>query len=170
MFKYNGVYIAGGRYYSARKESELHNSSIFSKFILDLKSKDKTAIQTASKILNNFLSNKELKGYYVAVMPSHTSENYGCLSEIAENLCLPYLKNALIRVKTIDKLQNGGDRRGSVHLKSIEPFKTINKKIILIDDITTSGNSLKIGERLLYKAGAVSVIPVSIGYAKQFKI
>jgi len=170
MFKYNGVYIAGGRYYSARKESELHNSSIFSKFILELKSKNKTAIQIASKILNNYLSSQELKNYVIAVMPSHTSGNYGCLSEIAQNLCLPYLKNALIRVKTIEKLQNGGDRRGSVHLKTIEPFKVSNKKIILIDDITTSGNSLKIGESLLYKAGALSVIPVSIGYARQFKI
>lgn len=66
----------------------------------------------------------------------------------------------LKRTRKIDKLAYGGDRSLDVHLNSIS-ITDINKirgqKVLLIDDVTTSGNSLYASQKILRDAGATSV-------------
>lgn len=76
-------------------------------------------------------------------------------------------KDVLIRHTDIDSLHSGGDRAVGVHLESIKVNKTVKgKKIVLMDDVTTTGNSLLACKQLLMEAGAKEVIMFS--FAKTF--
>jgi hypoxanthine-guanine phosphoribosyltransferase len=101
----------------------------------------------------------------IVVVPPHQSEkdNSGIkilAQEIASKNNLIDATSCLIRYRTIDKLATGGNRSLETHLQSI---KVVNKEIIkgkkllLIDDVSTTGNSLKACQELLEYAGAKSV-------------
>lgn len=84
-------------------------------------------------------------------MPSSQKDR---ISEGLKRICImicrrfnniKYIK-CLNRYKTIDKLAYGGDRNKKVHFNSIEicceEDIIANKNIILLDDVTITGNSL----------------------------
>lgn len=71
------------------------------------------------------------------------------------------------RVKFINKLSNGGCRDKEVHLNSIKIIdKEIisNKSILLIDDITTTGNSMNACQELLKQNGAKNVYKFALAH------
>ena len=72
----------------------------------------------------------------------------------------------LVRTKKIEKLAHGGDRSQDIHLESIV-VKNVNlikgKDILLLDDVTKTGNSLEACTLLLLEAGARSVQRATIG-------
>jgi adenine/guanine phosphoribosyltransferase-like PRPP-binding protein len=72
----------------------------------------------------------------------------------------------LTRVKSIEKLANGGNRAMYVHTGSIVadiPISRRGRAILLIDDIGTTGNSIMACTTLLYGAGASRVFPIVLG-------
>jgi predicted amidophosphoribosyltransferase len=72
----------------------------------------------------------------------------------------------LVRTEKIDKLALGGDRSKEVHLKSIVAAKTNlikGRNVLLLDDVTKTGNSLAACTELLLKAGATAVQRATIG-------
>ncbi len=72
----------------------------------------------------------------------------------------------LVRHKSIAKKATGGDRSIEVDLNSIrvEDADCIKgKRVLLLDDVTTSGNSLLACRRLLLQAGAADVKMVALG-------
>lgn len=72
----------------------------------------------------------------------------------------------LRRVKSIPKLSVGGNRELSIHFESIEVKNAQliqNKNVLLLDDVSRSGNSLRAGKELLLKAGASKVKCVALG-------
>lgn len=74
--------------------------------------------------------------------------------------------SCLVRTKKINKLAGGGDRSKEVHQKSIvaanvELLK--DRDVLLIDDVTKTGNSLEACRDILLKAGARSVEMATIG-------
>jgi predicted amidophosphoribosyltransferase len=72
----------------------------------------------------------------------------------------------LIRHTTINKLATGGDRSIEVHLNSIKvqnPNLIKDKRILLIDDVTTTHNSLFACKQLLLEAGAAQVYCLALG-------
>lgn len=101
----------------------------------------------------------------IVVVPPHQSgkDNSGIKILAQKIACKNNLIDAtscLIRYRTIDKLSTGGNRSLETHWQSI---KLVNKEIIkgnkllLIDDVSTTGNSLKACQELLESAGAKSV-------------
>jgi hypothetical protein len=72
----------------------------------------------------------------------------------------------IVRHTTIPKLATGGDRSMSVHLNSlrIENSALIKgKQVLLLDDITTTHNSLRACAQLLVGAGAAKVYCLALG-------
>lgn len=73
--------------------------------------------------------------------------------------------NLLQRIKSIHPLHKGGSRTKSVHRESLSVSTNIipNEKVVLLDDVTTSGNSLIVASELLRKAGANVVLVLALG-------
>lgn len=72
----------------------------------------------------------------------------------------------LRRFKTIDKLSQGGNRSIEQHKNSIDiKYKKAipRRHFIIIDDVTTTGNSLEACRQILLDNGAESVRCVAIG-------
>ena len=72
----------------------------------------------------------------------------------------------LIRTKEIEKLATGGNRNIDVHLDSIavDPGVSVTGEVILVvDDVTTSGNSLYASRDILLRNGASRVALLALG-------
>lgn len=139
-----------------------HNE--YSQRILRLKNDDNEEIEYFSNKLYSAII-KEInykdeifkaleKPDYITCIPSHEENRISKgLSQIVSLLCAKFeCKNAcgaLVRKKPINKLANGGCRDIEVHLDSISLNSNIMPQVkdktyivYLIDDVTTSGNSM----------------------------
>jgi predicted amidophosphoribosyltransferase len=108
----------------------------------------------------------------VAVVPSHdatrgpTSGVHSLANRLAGELKLSNGGACLVRHTTVPKLATGGGRDIDVHLNSIRvdhPERIAGHIVLLLDDVTTSGNSLMACKRLLLAAGAKEVRMVALG-------
>jgi hypothetical protein len=73
--------------------------------------------------------------------------------------------HCLVRVRAIEKLASGGTRSLQRQLGSMEvraPAVFAGKRVILLDDVITSGNSLQAGSDLIRRAGATAVKCVAL--------
>lgn len=131
------------------------------KILLDLKCRYPNAIAHFEKCKIPNIT----VGDVVCVVPSHDPANVQCgtkdvaLKKINKGIWIDGT-DCLERIVKIQKLASGGNRSISVHLGSIvvkNAHKIKGKNVILLDDITTSGHSLKACKYLLLQAGAKSV-------------
>lgn len=110
---------------------------------------------------------------HIVVVPSSTSGRWSPgLLKIGENL-VRNNKNfvdsmqSLVRTTTIQKLARGGDRSLLTHQRSIDlndPTSKLSRKtILLLDDITTTGNSLVACAGILQLGGAATIMPLALG-------
>ena len=78
---------------------------------------------------------------------------------------------ALRRTKVVKKAAWGGPRSIDEHLNSISVKKELvkDKRIIVLDDVTTTGNSLQACQKLLHSAGATKVQKVVIAKTVFYK-
>lgn len=85
---------------------------------------------------------------------------------ISEKVDIPYRKTALIKNKmTLDQNQLNRLDRSKNSKNSFEVDKKgyyLNRKILLIDDILTTGNTVEEGSRILLEAGALEVYVATI--------
>ncbi len=98
----------------------------------------------------------------ILVVPPHqTGKDNSGIKVLAQEIA--YKKNlidatsCLIRHRTIDKLSTGGERSSETHLQSLKVVNTEvikYKKLLLFDDVLTTGNSVKSCQKLLISAGA----------------
>ena len=138
----------------------------FERRILDLKEMDAKAIRSFSEELDPWLG----KGFSICVVPSSDLEvkcnGIGAVGRmLARNGRIDRI-GYLIRHSRIEKLAVGGDRRKCIHYNSIRVSQNISIKgedILLLDDITTTGNSLLACRDLLLANGARSVEMLALG-------
>lgn len=112
---------------------------------------------------------------YVVVVPSSTRGRWSDgLCSITAEICSKQPKRfvsvsqALERTRTIEKLARGGDRSIDVHISSIGVVPRFagyfaRKAVLLLDDVTTTGNSLRACSLLLQQQGADSIYPIALG-------
>lgn len=143
--------------------------------ILDLKNRSTIAIKYYSKLVydwlnnNNYLNNNSM----IAVIPKHeaSENNISGTADVAKiiiNKCdISDGINLILRKTTISKKSTSLDRPTyNIDQESLDINKLINienKNIILLDDVTTTGNSFKAASELLYKNGAQNVVALAIG-------
>lgn len=135
---------------------------------LDLKKKKAAGLN----YFFNYMVKRVKKPTAIAVVPSHspatgpTSGVHILAKRIAKELGLVDASKCLVRHTEIEKLAGGGNRSIETHLDSVavENADLIKgEKVLLLDDVTTTGNSLLACRRLLLKSGAAEVKMVALG-------
>lgn len=137
--------------------------------ILDLKKGNMYAINYFADLLVEHFDEK-WKNCYCMEVPSHDPANTSNpMQEVIKKVCssciLKDCSGSLIRHKKIDKLSTGGNRNIINHLDSINLSNKINvfgQSILLLDDVTTTGNSLLACSQILLNNGAKNVFPVAL--------
>lgn len=118
-----------------------------------------------------YMVEKVKKPTAIAVVPSHspatgpTTGVHILARQIAKALGKVDASDSLIRHTEINKLASGGDRSIERHLQSVsvpDPKLVQGQHVLLLDDVTTSGNSLLACRRILLEAGAVDVKMVAL--------
>ncbi|MCD7859843.1 MAG: phosphoribosyltransferase [Firmicutes bacterium] len=152
------------------REREIKNPlfDVFSGKILDLKEGKDSAI----RYFYNLLNEEICKGVTICVVPSSNADKKvtgmrmlgEMLAENGRDNKVYYLN----REKTIEKLATGGCRGISVHMQSIDTLKNIDITgdiVLLMDDVTTTGNSLYACREILINHGAKHVEMFALGKA-----
>ena len=157
-----------GVYQPSRGECNDFDFTGYSLRILSLKNCEPSALEAfADCILSNLGNGFDC----LAVVPSHCSDidtsGIKVLSkEISRRMKLVDATSCLIRHKTIEKLSTGGNRSIETHLKSIQVVNKElieSKNVLLLDDVSTTGNSLKACKQLLELAGVKTVKSFVLG-------
>lgn len=152
-------------------------------YILDIKDGpsashfDKAKIFFAGKLMVALqkLSAEQLPEV-IAIVPSSTKgkESPG-LSEISvatiemlkpKGINIQFLPNCLARTISVSKNSTGGNRSIEKHLSSIrvsEKNVVKGRRILLLDDVSTTGNSIQACKRILQQNGASDVIMLVLG-------
>ena len=129
--------------------------------------------EATSCYVENELPFERLK-IHVVVVPSSTKGKWspGMLAIadhlIAEHRNLVDSRRALERTQTIAKLANGGSRNISVHMQSINitdrnASRLQNGAVLLMDDVATTGNSLRACVTILQQCDVAHIFPFTIG-------
>jgi phosphoribosylpyrophosphate synthetase len=125
--------------------------------ILSLKARNRQVIASYYSIVDPLLG----WGFAIAVVPSCDSARISSgIRDLAQLLAGNGRTDAtscLVRHTTIPKLACGGDRKMEVHLNSInvtDAHLIRGREVLLLDDITTTGNSLRACRILLEQNGA----------------
>lgn len=141
---------------------------VFSGKILDLKEKKPEAVQYFYRILNEEIN----KDVTICVVPSSDSEKKVTgIGLLGERLAQDGRRDKvyyLVRSQKIDKLATGGARNKEVHMQSISTVTDMDVKndiILLMDDVTTTGNSLYACREILLQHGADVVEMFALGKA-----
>lgn len=70
--------------------------------------------------------------------------------------------------KSIDKLAFGGERNKEIHMQTISTIQDMEiagDVVLLMDDVTTTGNSLYVCREILLEKGAAEVEMFALGKA-----
>jgi len=140
--------------------------------VLDLKDKTERKHQAAVKLFSGLLEKfldkavSREEPIYATYVPSSEAnkESDGLrsvLDAVGKSFNIVNAENLLVRHKTVPKRSHGGDRSRKSIYESVnvvpEPFPD-GAKVLLVDDVTTSKNSLRACKKLLYDKGAGLVI------------
>ena len=138
-----------------------HNPNFdeFSRLILDVKDQRKKGINYFTNRLRSILSDTE--EYVICVIPTHAVGTAPSgIRTIAKKLCShPVIDgtNVISRAFEMPKKTVGGSRDIQLEIKSLAVMNESivrGRQALLLDDVTTTGTSLKAGKYLIEQAGA----------------
>jgi predicted amidophosphoribosyltransferase len=141
----------------------------FSVKIMDVKAEKEEAIAYFVHLLEEVL---DFNNPYVVCIfpPSESGNNSSGIKKIAKKMCsLHYLVDGtdiLVRTKSTTKRREGGSRDSDTQLDSLDVTNEEilkGQRVLLLDDVTTSGNSFHAGRFLLKEAGASVVACLALG-------
>lgn len=141
-----------------------------SSLILDLKQQKGDAVAHFVELVCSVRINGEGK-VAVCIVPSSNPENTESgirlvAVSLAKKKRLTNATACLKRISRIEKAAHGGPRSLQVHLESIQvtkPSLIRGARVLLLDDVMTTGNSLIACAKLLEAAGAIKVAFLIMG-------
>lgn len=154
-FDDRGIYYI--QYYHPYRRYGCLNSSFddYSSRILDLKNNRQEAITFFAEQLCRILPDNP--NIAITCVPSHTAYSHTANHEVIKLICsqrdVINASSCLERFITIPKLSTGGTRDARVHYDSIRlvnPEVLDNRDILIIDDVTTTGNSIITCKRIIH--------------------
>lgn len=167
-----GEIIAVGKYKHYRMTDGSVNPEFdsFSGKILDLKDKKQQGVDYFFANLDEALPSD----VSICVIPSHkaSSSNESGIAMLARKLAINGRNdcvNGIIRTRTIKKKAHGGERSLETERSSIALSESVDikgKTVILLDDVSTTGTSMRAGAELLKRHGAYQVIKIVLGKAE----
>jgi hypothetical protein len=143
--------------------------------LLDFKDGQEHAVTAETAEFRKSLGQLELQArVLLAVIPGHKARDTNAgtpLARVVEHLAKEDGRfvssfETLIRFRDIHKLASGGDRGVAVHLNSIrvrQPPSVTGQTVVVLDDITTTGNSMDAARQLLASAGAIRIGGIALG-------
>ena len=145
--------------------------------ILAFKNGDDEAVRQFASEMKEAMDEK-YKGYMdklsntiVCVMPSHEAGQYSKgLTRLAAYLAFTYGMidgvHLIKRKITHDKIATGGDRSVQNQIETLEistDYSIAGKDIVILDDVTTTGNSIEAVRRLLYQHNVGKIYAQTLG-------
>jgi predicted amidophosphoribosyltransferase len=136
--------------------------------ILDLKDGKADSVTYFKDLVEPVLGDDD---FVIVIVPGHDparpSKGLKALAaELAKGGNRADASGALVRTQKIAKLARGGDRSEAIHANSVvvaDVSLIKGKHVLLLDDVTKTGNSLRACEKILLDAGATSVTCVTMG-------
>lgn len=159
-------------YHPYRMSGSREKNPAFNKddaLILDVKIDEK---EPAIAHFATLISAMACDGILIAVVPGHDPDRKTSgIRTIAQRVAAANDRvdgtSLLVRHTKIDKLASGGDRSIETHLNSIgvvdRSKQLLNASVLLLDDVTTSNNSLHACKQLLRTSGAKQVQMMALG-------
>ena len=150
------------------RERQIKNPlfDVYSGKILDLKNGKQEAVDYFYKLLEPEIC----KDVTICIVPSSDAEKVETgMTMLGEKLASNGRKNKVFflkREKSIKKLANGGNRDMAVHYASIGTLDDLSVEgdiVLLMDDVTTTGNSLYACRGILLQNGAKHVEMFALG-------
>lgn len=141
--------------------------------LLKLKNGDDSAVNYFCEELKTEISKtfEPRDRFKIATVPSSTAgkSNPG-LTKLIRKLKIHFrgilnTGNLIKRIESIEPLHSGGDRDIDNHLATLIAIDSIkaNDVIVLIDDVTTTGNSMKAAKQVLESTGAEVRLMIALG-------
>ena len=142
-----------------------------SKMILAFKQGKPHAVSYWANVLKDRIYRITQEPFYIATVPSSTQgKAHPGFQKLVPMLghsfkILNSRSNLLQRDATINKLASGGNRAVEVHIASLSvPFTCDDyKPVILLDDVTTTGNSMRAAISKLERAGYSVIAAIALG-------
>lgn len=145
--------------------------------ILAFKNGDDDAVRQFAAEMKEAMDDKysgytdRLSNTIVCVMPSHEAGQYSKgLTRLAAYLAFTYGmidgEHLIKRKITHEKIASGGDRSVQKQIETLEistDYAIAGKDIIILDDVTTTGNSIEAVRRLLYKYNVGKIYAQTLG-------
>lgn len=156
-----------GIYYPKRSSS--HYSCRYSQKILLFK-KGGPVVKEFCELICQYLSTKSL--FIVCPYPASSVGYAGRpLQNLVKAICakLPNCQDGtevIFRKIPVSKKSTGGLRNYELEISSLEIVnadRVVNQQVLLIDDVTTTGTSLRAGASLLLDKGAAVVVKLALG-------
>lgn len=143
--------------------------------ILDLKDLNWPVVHKFAYDLSRFLEEEDLlddpSNTSITVVPSHDPDNKNSgVRSVAQIVCAKHgfvdATACLVRKqKVVKSTTKGADRSVEKHLGSIgvqDQYKVMGQRVIILDDVTTTGNSMKACEKLILATSAEVVQCISL--------
>ena len=154
-------------YFRKRRFPKKHASHDYSQSLLRLKDKDTDTIEEFADIAADALCG----GICIAVVPSHDpKKQHSGIRQVAQRIAMRDGRvdatAAIERTAFIRPLHRGGDNSPDVQRLSLtvaRPDLVVGRTVVILDDIFTTGNSLRVCRELLLAHGAATVRMFALG-------